>query len=212
MEKLLEGYRTFRRTAWREMQPVFHTLAVQGQQPRAMVICCADSRVDPWMIFGAGPGELFVVRNIANLVPPYAPDSAYHGTSAALEFAVRVLAVRDLVVLGHAQCGGVGALLNGAPPEAADFVVPWMRIADRARARVQACADPAERQFRGECETIKLSLDNMLTFPWIAERVAAGTLRLHGTHFDIASGALRLLDAAGSFGVVAADEDEPSAA
>lgn len=204
MEKLLEGYRKFRHTAWPGMQPVFQALAEHGQQPRAMVICCADSRVDPWLIFGAGPGELFVVRNIANLVPPYAPDSAYHGTSAALEYAVRVLAVRDVVVLGHAQCGGVGALLNGAPPEAADFVAPWVRIAERARAQVLACDDPVERQFRGECATIKLSLDNMLTFPWIAERVAAGALRLHGTHFDIASGALRLLDADGQFNIVAA--------
>jgi carbonic anhydrase len=204
MEKLLEGYRRFRHTAWPDMQPVLRILAEQGQQPRAMVISCADSRVDPWMIFGAGPGELFVVRNIANLVPPYAPDSAYHGTSAALEYAVRVLAVRDLVVMGHGQCGGVRALLDGAPPEASDFVVPWVRIADRARAKVLQCTDPVERQFLGECETVKLSLDNLLTFPWIAERVSAGGLRLHGTHFDLASGVLRLLDDVGTFGVVAA--------
>lgn len=206
MEKLIEGYRSFRRTAWPQVQPSLQVLVEQGQQPRAMVICCADSRVDPWMIFGAAPGELFVVRNIANLVPPYAPDSAYHGTSAALEFAVRVLGVRDLVVMGHSQCGGVRALLDGAPPEAADFVAPWMRIAERARGKVAHHADPAERQFQGECETIKVSLDNLLTFPWIADRVAAGGLRLHGTHFDLGTGELRLLAGAGGFGMVAATD------
>jgi carbonic anhydrase len=199
MEKLLEGYRRFRNTAWPGMQPLLRILAEQGQQPRAMVICCADSRVDPWMIFGAGPGELFVVRNIANLVPPYAPDSAYHGTSAALEYAVRVLAVRDLVVMGHAQCGGVRALLEGAPPEASDFVAPWVRIADPVRARALIFPDPGERQLHGEFETVKLSLGNLLTFPWIADRVAAGRLRLHGTHFDLASGVLRLLETGGDF-------------
>jgi carbonic anhydrase len=206
MEKLIEGYRKFRRTAWPAVQPALQVLVEQGQQPRAMVICCADSRFDPWMIFSASPGELFVVRNIANVVPPYAPDSAYHGTSAALEFAVRVLGVRDLVVMGHGQCGGVRALLDGAPPEASDFVAPWMRIADRARSRVLSCTDPVERQFRGECETIKLSLDNLLTFPWIADRVAAGSLRLHGTHLDLASGVLRLLDGNDAFAVISADD------
>lgn len=202
MDKLLEGYRRFRHRTWPVQRPLFEILAEHGQQPRAMVICCADSRVDPWMIFDAGPGELFVVRNVANLVPPYEPDSAYHGTSAALEFGVRVLGVRDLIVLGHALCGGVRAMLEGPPPEACDFMLPWIRIADRARTRALARPDPAERQLCGEQETIRLSLDNTMSFPWIAERVAAGTLRLHGTHFDIRSGAVSQLGADGEFQVV----------
>lgn len=199
MEKLLEGYRRFRRQTWPGQRALLESLAEHGQQPRAMVVCCADSRADPWMIFDAHPGELFVVRNVANLVPPYEPDSAYHGTSAALEYGVRVLNVRDLMVMGHGQCGGVRALLEGAPPEAGDFVVPWIRIAERARQRALACDDPVERQLRGEWETIRLSLENLMGFPWIAERVASGRLRLHGTHFDIATGALSVLGNDGEF-------------
>src|SRR3954447_17897250 len=185
MNRLVDGYRRFRRDQWPERRRVFETLADAGQQPRAMVISCADSRVDPGMIFDAGPGELFVVRNVAALVPPYAPDTAYHGTSAAVEFGIRVLAVRDLVVMGHGMCGGVRALLEGTPPEASDFVASWISIADRARREIEIAAPGPERQLRGEFEVVKLSLDNLLGFPWIARRCEAGLLRLHGAHFDI---------------------------
>ncbi len=164
-----------------------------------MVVSCADSRVDPGMIFDAGPGELFVVRNVANLVPPYTPDSGYHGTSAALEFGVRVLEVNELLVMGHGLCGGVRAMLQGVPPEASDFVAGWIGIASRARDRALACDDGMDRQLCCEQETVKLSLDNLMTFPWIAERVASGCLHLHGAHFDIRTGQLSLLGPDGTF-------------
>ena len=153
------------------------------------------------MIFDAAPGELFVVRNVASLVPPFAPDGAYHGTSAALEFAVRVLNVPDILVMGHGLCGGVRALLEGPPPEAADFIGPWINLAARARERALARPEP-ERQLACEQEAIQVSLDNLLTFPWIEQRVSAGTLRLTGGHFDIRFGKLSLLRPDGSFETV----------
>jgi len=196
MQRLLDGYRRFRGD-WPERRAVFERLAA-GQAPRAMVIACSDSRVDPTMIFAAEPGELFILRNVANLVPPYEPDSAFHATSAALEFAVRVLEVSDLIVMGHAMCGGIGVLLRGAPPGAGDFLVPWMRIAEPARQRAlrSAGADP---QSACERESVKLSLENLLTFPWIAERVSARRLTLHGMMFDIHSGELTILNRSGAF-------------
>jgi carbonic anhydrase len=202
MDGLLKGYRRFRRDAWPDRRRLFERLADGGQQPRAMVITCADSRVDPSMIFDTSPGELFVVRNVASLVPPYAPDAAHHGTSAALEFGVRVLGVPDLLVMGHALCGGVRALLEGTPPEASDFVAQWMAMAEPAKQRTLAYADKADWQLRCEQETVKLTLGTLLTFPWIAERVAAGRLRLHGAHFDIRSGALSVLGEDAEFAAV----------
>lgn len=199
MNKLLEGYRRFREGDWPERRRLFESLADAGQNPRAMVLSCADSRVDPGMIFDAGPGELFVVRNVANLVPPYAPDDAYHGTSAALEFGVRVLEVEHILVMGHALCGGVRALLTGVPPEAGDFVAGWIRIAEPARKRALACDDGTDPQLCCERETVKLSLENLKTFPWIRDRVEAGRLTLIGAHFDIRSGVLSLLGPDGQF-------------
>ena len=199
MEDLIEGYRRFRAESWPRERARFEELSARGQQPRTMVIACSDSRVDPQMIFGAGPGELFVVRNVANLVPPYTPDGNYHGTSAALEFGVRVLQVRDLIVLGHAQCGGVRALLEGAPVEAQDFVVPWMNIARAARERVLECTPVEARQEAAEHEAVRISLANLLTFPWVRAAVEAGTLHLHGGHFAVRTGVLALLGADGVF-------------
>jgi len=202
MDRLIEGYRRFRAEVWPRERSRFEALAALGQRPRALVIACSDSRVDPQMIFNAAPGELFVIRNVANLVPPCAPDAAYHGTSAALEFAVRVLAVRDIVVVGHALCGGVRALLEGAPPEAGDFVAPWMRIARAARERTLACEPAEARQEACEHEVVRLSLANLMTFPWVREAVEAGRLRLHGLHFDIRSGILVALRADGGASAV----------
>jgi carbonic anhydrase len=204
MDALLDGYRRFRRNRWPERRRQFETLADKGQQPRALVVSCADSRVDPGMIFDAGPGELFIVRNVANLVPPFAPDGAWHGTSAAIEFAIRVLEVPEILVMGHALCGGVRALLEGAPAEASDFIAPWMGLAGLARDRALARTDILDRQLCCEQETIRLSLDNLTTFPWIASRVAAGTLRLSGAHFDIRAGQLSVLDDLGRFVTVPA--------
>jgi carbonic anhydrase len=202
MDRLLSGYRRFRRDRWPERRRVFETLADTGQRPRALVVSCADSRVDPAMIFDAGPGELFVVRNVANLVPPFAPDAAHHGTSAAVEFAVRVLNVPDILVMGHGLCGGVRALLEGMPPEASDFIAPWINLATRALERARARTDMADQQLCCEQETIRLSLENLSTFPWIESRRASGTLRLSGAHFDIRSGELSVLNEDGGFEIV----------
>lgn len=203
MDALLAGYRRFRARSWQQQRQRFEQLADQGQHPQALVLGCMDSRADPGMIFDAVPGQMLTVRNVANLVPPYAPDVASHGTSAALEFAVRVLQVPDIVVLGHGLCGGVRVLLEGAPREARDFVGPWMSMASNVRERVLQCAQPEERQQRAEQEIIKLSLANLMSFPWIAERVAAGSLRLAGAWFAIRSGVLLLLQPDGSFQPVA---------
>lgn len=203
MQRLIEGYRQFRAQRWPERRAVFERLAHAGQSPRTMVVACCDSRVDPTMIFSAEPGELFVLRNVANLVPPYEPDSGFHAASAALEFAVRVLEVSNLIIMGHAMCGGISVLLEGAPGTAGDFLLPWMRIAEPARRRVmeRGSADP---QSDCERESVRLSLENLLTFPWLAERVAQQRLQLAGTIFDIRSGVLWLLQSDGSFAPVEA--------
>jgi carbonic anhydrase len=203
MKGLLAGYQRFRANGWPEQRKAFESLAKDGQSPRTLMIACVDSRVDPAMIFDTAPGETLTVRNVANLVPPYAPDTAYHGTSAALEFGVRVLEVPHLVVLGHGLCGGVRALLEGAPDKAHEFVAPWMSIAWPARVRAMQCASGEERQQRCEHEVIKVSLGNLMTFPWVAERVAAGKLELHGAWFDIHTGLLMTLQPDGSFEPVA---------
>lgn len=199
MDRLISGYRKFRSDTWPRERAGFEELAAEGQRPSAMVIPCSDSRVDPQMVFGAGPGELVVVRNVANLVPPHAPDAAYHGTSAALEFGVRVLRVPHLVVMGHALCGGVQALLEGVPEAAQDYVAPWMRIALPARDRVLACEPAEARQEACEQEVVRLSLANLLTFPWVRKAVEAGRLVLHGCHFGVATGRLVVLGADGRF-------------
>jgi carbonic anhydrase len=199
MDRLIEGYRRFRAGTWPERRALFERLAEQGQRPRAMVVGCVDSRADPAMIFDAAPGELLVVRNVANLVPPYAPDGAHHSTSAALEFGVRALEVRDLIVLGHAMCGGIRALLGGPAAGPTDFVADWIAIAAPARERTLVCAPAGDAQTACEHEAVKLSLRNLMTFPWIAERVRDGRLKLHGARFDIRSGVLELLKPDGSF-------------
>ncbi len=199
MNRLLDGYRRFRQDTWPQQRARFEELAAQGQRPRTMVIACSDSRVDPQMIFSAGPGELFVVRNVASLVPPYMPDAAFHGTSAAVEFGVRVLGVEDLIVMGHALCGGIRALREGVPPAAGDFVASWIGIAEGARGAGLACDTPEDAQEACEHEAVRISIANLLTFPWVAEAVAAGTLRLHGGHFGVATGRLVLMDAEGRF-------------
>ncbi len=198
MKNLIAGYKRFRATGWPEQRRIFQSLAKHGQTPQALVLTCVDSRVDPAMIFDAGPGQMLTVRNVANLVPPYMPDGAYHGTSAALEFGVKVIEVAHLVVLGHGLCGGVKALLDGAPAQVSEFVGPWMSMADSARDQAMRVS-PEERQLRCEYEVVKVSLANLLTFPWIAERIAAGKLTLHGAWFGIHSGSLLILQPDGSF-------------
>ena len=188
MDPLIEGYRRFRADVWPAERARYEALAHWGQSPEAMVIACSDSRVDPQTMFGAVPGELFVVRNVAALVPPYSPDPGHHGTSAALEFGVRVLKIPRLVVLGHGQCGGVKAMAYGPPPQAQDFIASWVEIGKPA---LDAAGDkPEGRLERIEAEVVRLSLANLMTFPWIAEAVAAGRLALEGYWFDVHTGVL----------------------
>lgn len=194
MDALLDGYRRFRAETWPAERARYEALARWGQRPQTLVVACSDSRVDPQTVFGAAPGELFVVRNVAGLVPPYQPDAGYHGTSAALEFGVRVLGVSQVVVLGHAQCGGVAALAQGAPEGAQDFVVPWMGIAASVRRLDATAGEGGDRLVHYEREVVRLSLANLMTFPWIAEAVAEGRLMLAGFRFGIESGVLERLD------------------
>jgi carbonic anhydrase len=202
MDTLIEGYRRFRAGGWPRQRERYARLAHEGQSPRCMVIGCCDSRVDPQAIFDAGPGELFVLRNVASLVPPYAPDSGYHGSSAAIELAVRGLRVADIVVLGHGLCGGVQALLDGAIAGATDFIGPWVEIAASARAEVAHLPPGPERQLCCEHAVIRCSLRHLASFPWIAEPVRSGRLRLHGCHFDVRTGLLARMAAGGAFEAV----------
>ena len=192
MESLMRGYQRFMERYWTENRDVFQALAAKGQAPRAMVIACCDSRVSPEVIFDTEPGEIFVVRNVANLVPPYAPDSDNHGTSAALEFAVRKLQVSHIVVMGHSLCGGIRALVEDNLTDDDDFIGPWMKIATVARERSFIAANGVVETARQLCEheSIRVSLANLLTFPWIRSRVELGDLQLHGWFFNIDSGTL----------------------
>lgn len=193
MDRLIEGYRRFRKEVWPAQRARYEELAELGQSPETMVIACSDSRVDPATVFSAGPGQLFMVRSVAGLIPSYAPDMSLHGTSAALEYGVRVLKVKRVVLLGHAQCGGVRALLDG-PQEATDFVPQWIEIAQPALRRAREAKPGEDILARCEIEVLRLSLDNLLTFPWIGEAVKAGRLQLAGFHFGIQSGVLAKLE------------------
>jgi carbonic anhydrase len=175
-----------------------------------MVIGCADSRVSPEVIFNARPGELFVVRNVANLVPPYAPDGQAHGVSAALEFGVVALKVQHIVVLGHAQCGGVKAFAEDAEPlTPGDFIGKWMSLMQPAADKVGPRGDRSIADYRVLLEqaNVALSLDNLLTFPRLRRRVESGLLTLHGAYFGVATGRLSVRDpATGTFEPVAAED------
>ena len=189
--KFIAGFRRFQEKYFSEDRELFEQLR-QGQRPKAAIIACADSRVDPALLTGAEPGDVFVVRNVANLVPPYAPDGGFASVPAALEFAVLSLAVEHVIVLGHAQCGGIHALMSGAGA-GGEFIGKWVGIAQRARERVLAeLPDKSPELQDRACEqaAILVSLENLMTYPWIAERVAAGAMHLHGWYFDITQGEL----------------------
>ncbi len=189
VDDMIAGYRRFRSGAYAQQAQLYSQLA-EGQDPDIMLIGCADSRADPSDIFDAAPGQLFVVRNVANLVPPYRPDGGLHGVSAALEFAVNVLKVKMIVVMGHGGCGGITASLTGATnPLIGEFVAPWVRLLDEARSRALA-SQPADPQFALELAGIDASLENLMSFPFVRERVHAGTLDLHGVWFAIKRGEL----------------------
>ena len=199
---LIDGYRRFREQTWPGARSRYEALAERGQAPETLVIACSDSRVDPATVFDAGPGELFVVRNVAALVPPYQPDQGYHGTSAALEFAVRVLGVRRIVVLGHEHCGGVQAAVEGAPDAARDFVEPWIGLARPTLDMLSRSDDRSALLARAEQEVVRLSLANLRSFPWIAEALEAGRLELRGYRFAIRTGVLERLSEGGGFAAV----------
>jgi carbonic anhydrase len=168
--------------------------AAQGQSPETMVIGCCDSRVSPDVIFDAGPGEIFVVRNVANLVPPFERAGQYHGTSSAIEFAVQLLKVKHIVVLGHARCGGIRAVADSAAPlSPGDFIGRWMSLIAPAVERVAAEGGQADLR-RLEWAAIELSLANLMTFPFVRARVERGQLELHGAYFGVADGVLLVRD------------------
>lgn len=192
-DALLSGYRRFRQGHWAEAKAEYEALAAGGQKPHTLIVACSDSRTDPALVFDAAPGQLFVVRNVANLVPPYEPDSHLHGVSAALEFGVKVLNVERIVIMGHAHCGGVTAMLHGAPADCQDFVAPWVAQGASAVRRIAETVEPDQIERAAEEAVVRLSIDNLRTFPWIAEREAAGVLTLTGLHFGIADGVLRAL-------------------
>lgn len=198
-DPLISGYRRFRANHWPEAKAEYEALAAQGQTPHTLIVACSDSRADPALIFDAAPGQLFVVRNVANLVPPYAPDGQLHGVSAALEFGVKVLKVRRIVVMGHAHCGGVAAMRDGTPEIVRDFVAPWIAQGTPVVRHVAETVSPDEVEQASEEAVVRLSLRNLRTFPWIAEREAAGELELTGLHFGIAEGILRRLTGAARF-------------
>jgi carbonic anhydrase len=201
LQQLIEGYRRFRERDWARERERWAELS-EGQSPRAMILSCADSRVDPAQIFDARPGEMFVVRNIAGLAPPYETSRGYHGVSAALEFAVSQLEVGEILVMGHGLCGGCAAALTGqfddTEPGEGHFIADWVRMLRGARDRVRANHPELDRDafLAMEREAVKVSIANLRTFPWIAEREAAGRLKLHGAHFSIAEGRLYMLDEA----------------
>ena len=189
---LLDGYRRFRDGAYAAQKERFDAL-IDGQRPPVMIISCCDSRVDPATVFDTVPGQVFALRNVANLVPPFDGAPGLHGASAAIEFGVLGLDVRHIVVLGHAHCGGIKAALSGAHLEGGGFVDAWMTIIGAARSRV-LIERPTDPQGALEREAIKVSLANLRTFPYIAEREVSGTLKLHGALFGIERGELLVLD------------------
>jgi len=194
---LLDGYRSFRTQRLPTEQSRYRELSERGQSPEVMVIGCCDSRVSPEVIFDAKPGELFVVRNIANLVPVYAPDGGAHGVSAALEFAVQVLGVKHIVVLGHAQCGGIRAFIDKiAPLSPGDFIGRWMSMFIKPGEIVEQREHETMQDFatRIEKAAVLRSLENLMTFPNVQMLVERGKLKLHGAYFGVAEGSLFVLD------------------
>jgi carbonic anhydrase len=207
-DDLIAGYRRFRKGRYREASQLFRSLR-DGQQPNTMIIACADSRADPSMIFDAAPGELFVVRNVTALVPPYDESGGWHGTSAAIEFAVTRLKVKEIVVMGHGGCGGVMASLSAAADRPVGrFIAEWVEILAPARDAVLADKSVARDDWQEAVEhgAVGLSLANLMSFPFIREAVEAGELRLDGSWFSIGRGELHWRNpATGKFGVVASD-------
>jgi carbonic anhydrase len=201
---LLEGYKRFREDSYPKQRARYDALAKEGQAPPIMVISCCDSRVDPATIFDTSPGQMFALRNVANLVPPYDDSGGLHGSSAAIEFGVTGLNVKHIVVLGHGQCGGISAALKGGELglPGYTFIDEWMSIITEARDQV-ITDGPTDPQRALELEAIKLSIENLRSFPFIAEREKRGEIKLHGAWYAIGEATLYTLDEAdGRFTVV----------
>ncbi len=196
-EKLIKGYSRFRNGYYKQNRERLEELAEKQTPPVAMVACC-DSRVDPSILFDVEPGDIFVIRNVANLVPPFETNGAYHGTSAALEFAVTCLNVEQIVVLGHANCGGIRALMEKETNlESEGFIDSWMQIAAPAREEILSCTDhDTFKKQTDACEksAIRYSLQNLMTYPWIRSRVESGKLDLVGSYYDLHNGELSVID------------------
>lgn len=204
--KLMAGFRHFREKFYLGDDPLYSKLSTQPQGPKTLVIGCSDSRVDPALLGGTGPGEIFVVRNVANLVPPYETGGGKHGVSAAIEFAVVNLRVENIIVLGHRQCGGIRALLFPEETQAGGFVQQWMKIAEPARVRAVAAVPSAEQLElwrRCELESIRTSIDNLRSFPFVAEAERGRGMQILGIYFDLEKGELlELEETSGSFAPV----------
>ncbi len=199
INELLQGFQRFRVKSFEPNRGLFNRLAMQGQTPRTLLIGCSDSRVDPAILTDSAPGDLFVVRNVANLIPPCETGGRYHGTSAAVEFAVCNLKVDCIIVLGHSRCGGIRALLEGygENDEGEGFIAPWVKIAASARDEVLRRWPDASKEFKQRaCERagIRASLTNLMTFPFIRQRVERGELNLHGWYYDLENGELMQYD------------------
>ncbi|HVY51151.1 MAG TPA: carbonic anhydrase [Devosia sp.] len=197
-QHLIDGYRQFLAGRYARETERYKELARGGQSPTTMIICCCDSRAAPETIFDAGPGELFVLRNIANLVPPFEPVAGQHGTSAGIEYAVNALGISDLIVLGHGRCGGIRwALGPGTPIAQGDFIGKWMSMLAPVTEQVATYTflTPAERETALERLSVRNSIKNLRTFPYIREKEAAGQLTLHGAWFDISTAELWVMDA-----------------
>lgn len=210
-QDLIAGYRRFRSHRYREARDLFYRLR-DGQEPATMIIACADSRADPAMIFDAAPGELFTVRNVAALVPPYEETGGLHGVSAAVEFAVTALRVKQILVMGHGGCGGIAASLAAAANRPVGrFIAPWVEIAADARDAVlhNKAIPRADWQEAVEHGAVGQSLDNLMTFPFVRAAFERGELAMNGAWFSIGKGELHWRDAeTGTFSVVAAEDPE----
>ncbi len=198
-ERLLTGYRSFMSGRYSDERERYRSLAEAGQNPHTLVVACCDSRAAPETIFDCGPGELFVVRNVANMVPPYEPDGQYHATSAAIEFAVQALKIDNIVIMGHGRCGGIKAALDPdmEPLSPGDFIGKWMGLVRPAADQIQSndLMTPGERQTALERVSIRNSIGNLRTFPYVRDLEEQGRLMLHGAWFDISTGELWLMDA-----------------
>lgn len=193
IENLLEGYRQFYQKYYIENPETYKNLTEKGQTPHTLVIACSDSRVDPSIILNTGPGDIFVIRNVANLVPAYDSDFSHcHGTSAAIEYAVKHLKVKNILILGHTHCGGIHNLLCH-PLNRHDFIDTWLSIAEEARREASKQTSETDRQHICEREAVRVSLRNLLTFPFVAEAVSQNHLKLHGWLFDLAGGSIEKL-------------------